>query len=170
MPNSNSTIANNNFIYPDMQYHFRINRNVGLCKNKQTCLVEYYKKRERWIDTSENLTEEYISGISLLNYIHSYMFGGDDQNTYNCIMKPIIGMNEQIVIIDNDVKIDEDIWDCVEYYQQGFDSPDGDVENFTPEQTELQLKITDIINKIMANPNFQDIYYQSIILGEFTRT
>ncbi len=165
---STNIANNNNFMYPEMQYHFRINRNVNLCKNKQNYLIEYYKKRERWVDAND-ITEEYNSCVILLNYIHSYMFGGSNQNVYEYITKPLISMSNRIIIIDGDLDFDEDVWDCVDYYQKGFDSPDENDEDFTPEQIQLQLKITDMIHKITSNPNFINIYAQSIMHGEFTR-
>ena len=97
------------------------------------------------------------------------MFGGSNQNVYEYITKPLISMSNRIIIIDGDLDFDEDVWDCVDYYQKGFDSPDENDEDFTPEQIQLQLKITDMIHKITSNPNFINIYAQSIMHGEFTR-
>lgn len=139
--------------------HFKVHINFPLCDKKQNILTEYYKKRERWTDTCpDDLESEYKACIYMLNYIQSIMFGGNNQYVYDNMCKALIQSNS--ISIDDDYELKEDILDCVTYYKDGFQGDDDNDDDFEYSLTErdLQVKIIDIMVKILNNPNFQEVY------------
>ena len=136
--------------------HYRISPNITLSDKKQDMLIEYYKKRENWIDTNDP-TQEYKNMISFISFLHCQMFGGTCQDTFEYTTKSMLTQSPNSTItIDNDYELFDDILDCVNYYKEGFDDRDNEV---TIEQTELQEKIINYVVKLNANPNFQYIYH-----------
>ena len=147
----------------DIEERYCINRNIRICDRKINLLREYYKKRDQWIDTTD-LTIEYKSIISLLKYIQNIVFGGKNQEYFESVTKKLIINDNPIIVIDYEYKLDQDIWDCVTYYKDGFTDSSGG-ENFTPEQVEQQTSIVNLMVKINNNPNFIFIFKKSIDAG-----
>ena len=147
----------------DIEERYCINRNTHICKRKVSLLREYYKKRDQWTDTND-LTVEYKSIISLLGYLQDIVFGGTNQEYFDSITKKLLINDKPIIVIDYEYKLDQDIWDCVTYYKDGFTDSSGG-ENFTTEQIAQQVKITNLMVKINNNPNFIYMFKKSIDAG-----
>ena len=147
----------------DIEERYCINRNTHICKRKVSLLREYYKKRDQWTDTTD-LTIEYKSIISLLKYLQDTLFGGKNQEYFDSVTKKLLIVNKPIIVIDCEYNLDQDIWDCVTYYKDGFTDSSGG-ENFTPEQIEQQTSIVNLMVKINNNPNFISIFKKSIDAG-----
>ena len=149
----------------DIEERYCIHRNIHICERKVNLLREYYKKRDQWTDTND-LTIEYEGIICLLKYLQDTVFGGTNQEYFDSITKKLLINDKPIIVIDYEYKLDQDIWDCVTYYNDGFTDSSGG-ENFTPEHIEQQTKITNLMVKLNNNPNYISIFKKSIDAGRY---